>query len=51
MSGTGNANDEYESIPLREGEYLVHPDPRIASVHKWISKIEEEAPTSGDHVI
>ena len=37
-----NANDEYEEIPLREGEYLVHPDPRIASFHKWLSELEKK---------
>ena len=35
-------NDEYESIPLREGEYLIRPETRVPGVHKWLSKIEEE---------
>lgn len=37
-----DANDEYEEIPLREGEYLIHPDPRIDSFHKWISELEKK---------
>lgn len=37
-----NTNDEYEEVPLREGEYLVHPDPRIASMHKWLSDFKKK---------
>ena len=48
MNNKDNKSDEYESIPLREGEYLVHPDARIREMHEWITKLASIELPQGD---